>query len=87
MDVIYPRCCGLDIHKKTVVACLMTSEAGQPPAQTTRTFSTMTADLVALADWLHAAGCTHVAMESTGVYWRPIYNILEGLFTLLVVNA
>jgi len=87
MDVIYPRCCGLDIHKKTVVACLMTSEAGQPPAQTIRTFSTMTADLLALVDWLHAAGCTHVAMESTGVYWRPIYNILEGLFTLLVVNA
>jgi transposase len=87
MDVIYPRCCGLDIHKKTVVACLLTSEAGQLPAQTTRTFSTMTADLLALADWLHAAGCTHVAMESTGVYWRPIYNILEGLFTLLVVNA
>jgi transposase len=87
MDVIYPRCCGLDIHKKTVVACLMTSETGQPPVQTIRTFSTMTADLLALADWLHAAGCTHVAMESTGVYWRPIYNILEGLLTLLVVNA
>jgi transposase len=87
MDVIYPRCCGLDIHKKTVVACLMTSEAGQLPAQTIRTFRTMTADLLALADWLRAAGCTHVAMESTGVYWRPLYNILEGLFTLLVVNA
>jgi transposase len=87
MDVIYPRCCGLDIHKKTVVACLMTSEAGQPPVQAIRTFSTMTADLLALVDWLHAAGCTHVAMESTGVYWRPIDNILEGLLTLLVVNA
>jgi transposase len=87
MDVIYPRCCGLDIHKKTVVACLMTSEAGQLPAQTPRTFRTMTADLLALADWLHAAGCTHVAMESTGVYWRPIDNILEGLLTLLVGNA
>jgi transposase len=87
MDVIYPRCCGLDIHKKTVVACLMTSETGQPPVQTIRTFRTMTADLLALADWLHAAGCTHVAMESTGVYWRPIDNILEGLLTLLVVNA
>jgi transposase len=87
MDVISPRCCGLDIHKKTVVACLMTSEAGQPPAQTIRTFRTLTADLLALADWLHAAGCTHVAMDSTGVYWRPIDNILEGLLTLLVVNA
>jgi transposase len=87
MDVIYTRCCGLDIHKKTVVACLMTSEERQPPVKTIRTFSTMTADLLALADWLHTAGCTHVAMESTGVYWRPIYNLLEGLFTLLVVNA
>ena len=87
MDVISPRCCGLDIPKKTVVACLMTREAGQPPAQTIRTFRTMTADLLALADWLHAAGGTHVAMESTGVYWRPIDNSLEGLFPLLVVNA
>jgi transposase len=87
MDVIYPRCCGLDIHKKTVVACLLTTEKGQPPAKTIRTFGTMTTDLLALADWLHTAGCTHVALESTGVYWRPIYNLLEGLFTLLVVNA
>jgi transposase len=87
MDVIYPRCCGLDIHKKTVVACLLTTEKGQPPAKAIRTFGTMTTDLLALADWLHTAGCTHVAMESTGVYWRPIYNLLEGLFTLLVVNA
>jgi transposase len=87
MDVIYPRCCGLDIHKKTVVACLMMSEEGQQPIKTIRSFGTMTTDLLALADWLHTAGCTHVAMESTGVYWRPIYNLLEGLFTLLVVNA
>ncbi len=87
MDVIYPRCCGRDIHKKTVVACLLTSEEGQPPAKTIRTFGTMTTDLLALADWLHTAGCTHVAMESTGVSWRPIDNILAGLLTLLVVNA
>jgi transposase len=87
MDVIYPRCCGLDIHTKTVVACLLTSEEGQPPAKPIRTFGTMTTDLLALADWLHTAGCPHVAMESTGVYWRPIDNLLEGLFTLLVVNA
>jgi transposase len=87
MDVIYTRGCGLDIHKKTVVACLMTSEEGQPSVKTIRTFCTMTADLLALADWLHTAGCTQVAMESTGVYWHPIDNLLEGLFTLLVVNA
>jgi transposase len=87
MDVIYARCCGLDIHKKTVVACLISSAPGQPPQKEVRTFRTMTAELLLLADWLQAAGCTHVAMESTGVYWRPVYNLLEGLFTLLVVNA
>ncbi len=87
MDVIYERCCGLDVHKKTVVACLITpGEAGQPHKET-RTFGTMTQDLLALADWLVAAGCTHVVMESTGVYWKPIYNVLEGLFELVVVNA
>jgi transposase len=79
MEVIYPRCCGLDIHKKTVVACLLTTEQGQPPAKTIRTFGTMTTDLLALADWLHTAGCTHVAMESTGVFWRPIYNLKASL--------
>jgi transposase len=87
MDVIYACCGGLDIHKKTVVACLMTSAKGQPPLKEVRTFRTMTAELLLLADWLQAAGCTHVAMESTGVYWRPVYNLLEGLCTLLVVNA
>ena len=87
MDVIYACCCGLDIHKKTVVACLMTSAEGQPPQKEVRTFRTMTAELLLLADWLQAAGCTHVAMESTGVYWRPVYNLLEHLFILLVVNA
>jgi len=71
MDVIYTRCCGLDIHKKTVVACLMTSEEGQPAVKTIRTLSPMTADLLALADWRHTAGCTHVAMESTGEYTPP----------------
>lgn len=87
MDVIYTRCCGLDIHKKSVVACLIIMEPGQKPLKETRTFRTMTADLLALTDWLQKAGCTHVAMESTGLYWRPIYNLLEGLFELLLVNA
>ena len=87
MDVVYTHCCGLDIHKKTVVACLITNTEGPEPLKTTRTFRTMTADLLALADWLQQAGCTHVAMESTGVYWRPVYNLLEGQFELLVVNA
>ncbi len=87
MDVMYPQCCGLDVHKKTVTACLITSIEGLEPVKEIRTFRTMTADLLALADWLQEAGCTHVAMESTGVYWRPVYNLLEGQFALLVVNA
>jgi transposase len=87
MDVISACCCGLDIHKKTVAACLMTGAKGQAPTKKVRTFRTMTAELLLLADWLQAAGCTHVAMQSTGVSWRPVYNLLEGLFSLLVVNA
>ena len=89
MDVLYERCCGLDVHKKTVVACvLMPGAAGAAePAKQIRTFATMTADLLALADWLAAQGVTHVAMESTGVYWHPVWNVLEGQFDLLLVNA
>lgn len=83
MEVVYERCCGLDVHKKSVVGCVIT-----PEGKESRTFSTMTEDLLRLADWLVAKGVTHVAMESTGVYWQPIYNLLEGVgFTLLVVNA
>ncbi len=82
MEVIYERCCGLDVHKKTVVACVMT-----PEGQETRTFPTMTKDLLLLGDWLAEHRVTHVAMESTGVYWQPIYNLLEEDFSLLVVNA
>lgn len=87
MQVLYPCCCGLDVHKKFVVACLMTTNAAGQVQKESRTFSTMTQDLLALLDWLHAAGCTHVAMESTGSYWRPVYNLLEGHFTVLVGNA
>jgi transposase len=87
MEVLYPRCCGLDVHKKTVVACVLITEAGKAIRKEVRTFPTMSADLLGVADWLRECGCTHVAMESTGVYWRPIYNLLEDDFTLLVVNA
>ena len=72
MDVVYPRCCGLDLHKRTVVACLLTPGPRGKPSKEVRTFGTMTDDLLALSDWLAAAGCTHVAMESTGVLWKPI---------------
>lgn len=82
MEVIYSHCCGLDVHAKTVVACL--NAQGQKQI---RTFTTMTKGLLQLSDWLSAAGCTHVAIESTGVYWRPVFNILEGSFEVLLVNA
>ena len=83
MEAIHERCCGLDVHKKTVVASVITSQG-----QETHTFRTMTQGLLELADWLGEGRVTHVAMESTGVDWKPIYNLLEGLnFTLLVVNA
>ena len=86
MEVLHPRCAGLDVHKKTVVACRLVG-TGRHLQQETRTFGTMTRDLLALSDWLTEAGVTHVAMESTGVYWKPVYNLLEGSFTLLLANA
>jgi transposase len=87
MQVIYPCCCGLDIHKKFVVACVLTTDADGSVDKETRTFSTMTAALLALGDWLRDAGCTHVALESTSSYWRPVYNLLEGQVELVVANA
>jgi transposase len=87
MDIVHHRCCGLDIHKRSVAACLITPKADGTPHKTIRSFGTMTADLVEMADWLQRAGCTHVAMESTGVYWKPIYNLLEDRFNLLLVNT
>jgi transposase len=87
MDVVYERCCGLDVHKKTVVACLIAPGPGGKAKPEVRTFGTMTDDLLALGDWLAEAGCTHIAMESTGVYWKPVWNLLEGQFELLLVNA
>jgi transposase len=87
MEVLFERCCGLDIHKRTVVACLVVPGSTGAPTKDVRSFGTMTDELLQLADWLSAAGCTHVAMESTGVYWKPIWNLLEGQFELLLVNA
>lgn len=83
MEVTYGRCAGLDVHKKTVVACVITPEAHE-----TRTFGTMTSELLDLEAWLQEHGVTHVAMESSGVYWKPVYNLLEAVeLTVLVVNA
>ncbi|MGH2409819.1 MAG: IS110 family transposase [Chloroflexota bacterium] len=88
MDVVQPCCCGVDVHKKSVVACLVTVGANGVPHKEVRTFGTMTNDLLALVDWLGGAGCPAVAMESTGSFWKPLYNLLEGVVaTVLVVNA
>jgi transposase len=87
MDRILDRCAGLDVHKKTVVACIRRTGPDGGVDSQVRTFGTMTADLLALADWLDAHGVGHVAMESTGVYWEPIFNILEGHFEVMLVNA
>jgi transposase len=86
MEIVYKRCCGLDVHKETVAACVMVRE-GEKGQKEIRTFRTMTSDLLVLHDWLLAHRVTHVAMESTGVYWKPIFNLLEGSFEVLLVNA
>ena len=89
MDVVYTHCCGLDVHKKEVVACLIVPGPDGRATKTIRRYGTMTDDLEGLAAWLRGAGCTQVAMESTGVYWQPVWNVLEeaGTFELLLVNA
>jgi transposase len=87
MEAIVERCCGLDVHQATVVACLLVGRADQRPKKVVRTFGTFTSELRELREWLLAAGCTHVGMESTGVYWKPVYAVLEGEFELVVGNA
>jgi transposase len=87
VEALIERCCGLDVHQATVVACLLIGIAGQKPQKEVRTFGTMQDDLKQLCQWLLQQGCTHVAMESTGVYWMPVYEALEGHFQLVVGNA
>jgi transposase len=87
MQLVYERCAGLDLHKKSVVACAITPDERGQRQKVLQTFSTMTPDLLRLRDWLQSLGVTHVAMESTGVFWKPIFKVLEGSFELLVVNA
>lgn len=82
MKVVHEICCGIDVHAKMLVACLLTGNGGKE----IRTFSTMTDDLLRLRDWLVAAQCTHVAIESTGVYWKPVFNILEDVLTVILIN-
>jgi transposase len=87
MEAIIERCCGLDVHQASIVACLLTGTADEKPVKQVRTFSTMTRDLHELSQWLGDNQCTHVAMESTGVYWMPVYKVLEHDFELVVGNA
>jgi transposase len=85
MEVLYPRCAGLDVHKDTVVACVRC--VSEPQHREVRTFGTTTSELFELGDWLESHGCTHVAMEATGVYWKPVWHLLEGRFELVLANA
>src|SRR6266699_1529782 len=87
LQVIHERCAGLDVHKKTVVACVLVTEQDGQVRQEVRTFGTTTGEILAMAEWLKSFQVDSVAMESTGVYWVPIYNLLEESFKLLVVNA
>lgn len=86
MHAMYERCCGLDVHKASVVACVLVSGGDGPVRKEVRAFRTTTDALLALGDWLREVGVTHVALEATGVYWQPVWNLLEGEFALLLVN-
>ena len=86
MQVIYERCAGIDVHKRTVVVGVLVTAPDGSVQREVQTFGTMTADLLALSDWLAARGVRHVAMESTGVFWKPVYNLLEEGRTVLLVN-
>src|SRR5262245_27737760 len=86
MEDVHARCAGLDVHKQTVVACVRVTTAGRAQYEV-RTFPTTAAGLVALQEWLVGAGCTHAVMESTGVYWNPLWHRLEESLTLVLANA
>jgi hypothetical protein len=86
VEVLYPKCAGLDVHQQVVVACARIAE-GANLQHEVRSFNTTTRGLLELADWLIEKGCTHVAMEATGVYWKPVWHILEGSCQLILANA
>jgi transposase len=87
MNVEHECCAGLDVHKRMVVACVLKGEPGKKPATETKNFGTTTPELMEMVEWLKGHATTHVAMEATGNYWMPIYNLLEGHFELIVANA
>ena len=87
MDVLFERCCGLDIHKRTIAGCVCTPGERGRPRKEVRSLETTVAQFLALGGWMVEEGVTHVAMERTGVYWKPVYNLLEERFTFLLANA
>ncbi|GHO77245.1 hypothetical protein KSD_50160 [Ktedonobacter sp. SOSP1-85] len=88
MEVLYRSCCGVDIHKQFLVACLLVLDEKGQQHKELRRFSTMTADLLTCVDWLKATRCQAIAMESTGVYWKSPFNLMEGHFEqVMIVNA
>ena len=86
MEVVHPRCAGLDVHKDLIVACVRLVGPGGVQ-QEVRKFGATSADLLSLSEWLSECRCTHVAMEATGVYWKPVWHVLEGDFELVLGNA
>src|SRR5260370_30389833 len=86
MEILYERCAGLDVHKDSVVACVRVG-SGSSTRREHRRFGTTTTALMELSDWLASHGCTHVVMEATGIYWRPVWHVLDGAFELVLANA
>ena len=87
MNIVYERCAGIDVHKRSVVVCAITPDQQGQRHKQQDTFSTMMPDLLRMRQWFQRLGVTHVAMESTGSFWKPIFNVLEGHMEVLVVNA
>src|SRR6266571_2011146 len=87
MEILYTNCAGLDVHKKTVKVCVLTHTSNGQTHKEFRTYFSTTEELLKLGDWLKEQGCTHIAFEATGVYWKPVFNLLESSFEVLVVNA
>ena len=87
MDVLFKRCAGLDVHSESIVACVLIEDENNVVTKEIETFGTLTKDLFHLLKWLEGHGVTHIAMESTGIYWKPVYNILEDFFDITLANA
>jgi hypothetical protein len=87
MDIVFDRCAGIDVHKRSVVVCRLTRDAQGARLAETQTFGTTTSELLRLADWLAEGDCTHVGLESTGEFWKPVFNLLEGAFAVWLLNA